>query len=1022
MTQTTFPLCKCLSFVLASFISLWQAATVKEFPSMDYDDIDIVAGAYEAILEKKFITKKRIDILNQGKELSNNEVWQALKMALIKRKDIYVLCNTFFSGIWQKDNPIIQKTLNQPIQDQAITYIVILYPLTKAQSIALIIKKEQAAKESTLVVIDSIQDDISSNPGVKQLAEQLKIKNIKTEASNYLYQYDSNLKWTGGIYTFFNTLSFVQEKVKYEKSDLDLVKNLDKVLHYTFLYRQQQKQNDKVITVSKQDLALSLSFYLLLSKQSYDDSSARKALRIIATRLQVKTKSIYLKGLASELKEEVECKEEEEVELEASNNQRKLVKIFKKRRPKDKIGEITLLAFQSSDDLHSFLTFYTNTLLHDNQANEAYQVLITEDDIWRQIGCICCTLNQYSESLHYFEKAIEIYELKKSEFYLSYLYTLIGLIQLSCSLGDYKQANQWYMKAYYYRQEDVKKLDMKSIVTDLMYYKGNIDYGMKKYSEAYGLYQTALEQRKQVLGEKHISTAFLLNNLGSLYQTQKKYEQAYQYYEDCWKLFKQSCKEDCPLFVLNILKNLASVCDSMHQRKDSLAYYEEILNIISNHLIEYHPLAADIYHLMGIILHEQANYSDALKAHHRALKIRTRVLGKESFSTTLSTNEIASIYLEQEIAYDKKSKQYMNLQEKSLIIYDEILKIRQQTTTKNSIWTARTLHNKAVALYYNGHANEALECTKACSKIKTKKNMHFAHTLYNLTFLYQLVGNNKQFLGTLHDALKKAEQVLDDKNGVLVYIHHCLGDYYLNTEQYKLSFHHFTKALKINKKTIPSFHPETACSLYYLAKLYLEKSLNDTKEKKLCEKQAEQAHKLLQEAWVIQKKKLGPYHWSTSKTVYQLGRVACTRQEYRKAIEYYMLALGPEVIKNIQLKKRPLFIAKIWFDLGIAYERLDQDDEAQEFYQKSLTIRLDKLGEQDPNTIDTMNKLRLVHQRLGHESAYISLSQRIYLWKTNKLGKRNKAVKNLKKEIELAENKIPSRKEPSLSLSISQSE
>ncbi|XP_022778206.1 uncharacterized protein LOC111319731 isoform X1 [Stylophora pistillata] len=144
----------------------------------------------------------------------------------------------------------------------------------------------------------------------------------------------------------------------------------------------------------------------------------------------------------------------------------------------------------------------------------------------------------------------------------------------------------------------------------------------------------------------------------------------------------------------------------------------------------------------------------------------------------------------------------------------------------------------------------------------------------------------------------------------------------------------------------------------------------------------------------IQVKTLGPEHVDVASTYENLGNVHCNLGELNQAKEFYDRALG------IRLKK----LASTYGNLGTVHCNLGELSQAKEYHDRALTIRLKILGPDHVDVASTYHNLGIVHRKLGdvkkgkeyHDRALVILSKTpgpelVTRWPTRGFGKRSNA-------------------------------
>ena len=170
------------------------------------------------------------------------------------------------------------------------------------------------------------------------------------------------------------------------------------------------------------------------------------------------------------------------------------------------------------------------------------------------------------------------------------------------------------------RKENVQDIENKDVADNLLELASqNQDEG--QYEEAEELYKRALEIYEDELGEEHLYTAFVLNDLAMLYDEQERYKEAEKLYKRAVKIFENNLENDS--ITATTLSGLADLYKNQGMNEEAEKCYKraiEILEEVWETEAQQIQLYADYYSLSEICKNQGRN-EEAEKLFDRALEI-----------------------------------------------------------------------------------------------------------------------------------------------------------------------------------------------------------------------------------------------------------------------------------------------------------------------------------------------------------------------------------------------------------------
>jgi len=133
------------------------------------------------------------------------------------------------------------------------------------------------------------------------------------------------------------------------------------------------------------------------------------------------------------------------------------------------------------------------------------------------------------------------------------------------------------------QQDGMSEEERASVLASMAISINNLTYlrqvqGQSSAQETLASYETALQIKRDILGPEHISVAKTLNNIGSVYYTQRNYNQAAESYEQARDILKLNLGET-HLDICTVTSNLGDVHFCLQQWKRAVAEYRAALQL-----------------------------------------------------------------------------------------------------------------------------------------------------------------------------------------------------------------------------------------------------------------------------------------------------------------------------------------------------------------------------------------------------------------------------------------------------------
>lgn len=230
---------------------------------------------------------------------------------------------------------------------------------------------------------------------------------------------------------------------------------------------------------------------------------------------------------------------------------------------------------------------------------------------------------------------------------------------------------------------------------------GTLFYCQKRFSEAIKVFERCFTIRKKVLGELHIDTITSLMHYADVLYDDGHLEDALQQFSMLLELQMMVIGPDSPDATLTLTK-IAYINSDMNLILPSKEYHLLALNKRISFYGTFHPLTAQSYYNVGIIVDQQGLYHNALQYQLKALEIREKVLESNTkaeleFQLKLDLSEsyviVAELYYILNRDLDTEAIHYaergLQIREEWWLYYLDTKRLSFEVTIENEIKTKK---------------------------------------------------------------------------------------------------------------------------------------------------------------------------------------------------------------------------------------------------------------------------------------------------------------------------------------------
>jgi tetratricopeptide (TPR) repeat protein len=490
-------------------------------------------------------------------------------------------------------------------------------------------------------------------------------------------------------------------------------------------------------------------------------------------------------------------------------------------------------------------------------------------------------------------------------------------------------------------------------------------YQQGKFQEALPLAEKAFKIINEILGEKHPDTLTSLNNLAGIYQTIGQLSEALPLFEKSYRLHKEVLGEKHPS-TLRSLNNLVGIYQTIGQLSKALPLFEKGYRLHKEILGEKHPDTLTSLNNLASIYQDMGWLSEALPLFEKGYRLSKEVLGEKHPDTLISLNNLASIYQE------------MGWLSEALPLFEKGYRLRKEVLGKKHPNTLISLNNLANIYQNMGWLSEALPLSEKSYRLHKEvlgeKHPNTLNSLNNLALIYQVMGRLSEALPLSEKTYRLTKEVLGEKHPSTLRSLNNLALIYQAIGQLSEALPLSEKGYRLSKEVLGEKHPDTLTSLNNLARIYQTIG------------QLSEALPLFEKSYRLHKEVLGEKHPSTLRS---LNNLAVLYQDLGHLSKGLLLSeKAYRLTEEVLGKNDPRTLTSL-NNLGMIYLDLGRLSEALSLLEKGYYLTKELLGDKAPDTIVSLNNFAGVYKELGQYSDALPLFEKSYRLSLEVLGEKH---------------------------------
>jgi tetratricopeptide (TPR) repeat protein len=188
-------------------------------------------------------------------------------------------------------------------------------------------------------------------------------------------------------------------------------------------------------------------------------------------------------------------------------------------------------------------------------------------------------------------------------------------------------------------------VDEDKLLSDILFLKGMIRGGQGYYEEAISAYDSSLNIRIKILGDRHIEVGKSYNNIGNIYRNLGRYEMSI----DCFKKSLSIKIEKIgynDLSTAMTINNIGNSYVDLAKYDTAIFYLQQSLGIRLKKLgTEAHPDIATSYNSLGVSYYCKGEYNNAIEYYEKDLNVRRMIDELNSPDATNTFNNLGMAWL-----------------------------------------------------------------------------------------------------------------------------------------------------------------------------------------------------------------------------------------------------------------------------------------------------------------------------------------------------------------------------------------
>ena len=270
--------------------------------------------------------------------------------------------------------------------------------------------------------------------------------------------------------------------------------------------------------------------------------------------------------------------------------------------------------------------------------------------------------------------------------FLSFFVQYFSLYEFGLALcEDYQHALE---------AEDCKLTNDESF-EKLYIWKGIINRSLSNYPEALEAFSMAYQVCEKQYGTNHLYTSYALKHIGTIYNAQRDYDKAEEFYLKALEIQRNLSAEKEQI---DTIHSLADNCLDKRDFNNAEKYLLEALSATRNLLGDDNDTISSIYNSLGALYDFTERYEESINYAIKSIELDTKLFGKYNINTAHGYHNIAGTYCN------------IGKLDEAQKAYEEAIEIKTQLFGKDHYETCITLAGLGNVYKFKKEYDKAIEC------------------------------------------------------------------------------------------------------------------------------------------------------------------------------------------------------------------------------------------------------------------------------------------------------------------------
>jgi CHAT domain-containing protein len=484
----------------------------------------------------------------------------------------------------------------------------------------------------------------------------------------------------------------------------------------------------------------------------------------------------------------------------------------------------------------------------------------------------------------------------------------------------------------------------------------------KQYEAALPLWQERLKVCKQVLGERHPSTASCYNNLAITLRSLRQPADTVIYFKKALEIHQELSGEVHPDTIV-CHHNLAEALESTGKPGEATPHFKKALALRIALVGENHLNTANAYSTYGKHLLRTGNGAEAVSQLQKALDIRQQLVGEKDTAVVQAHKDVADAW--KSLGEFSKAESH----------YSKCITLTRELSGDRSIAMVACYNNLAICKKSMGNYTEASllyrQAIELHRELAGERSAQLPMLYSNLAKNLQQQGKYSEAAPWIHLALNLQRELVGEHHPDTATIYHALAMNLDGQAKYAEALPVHLKVVKLREELLGNRHIDTAISYDSLGMHYSKAE------------SYKEADPFFRKSVNLHRELLGERHVLTARSISNLAVNLTYQSKYQEAQEHHQKAYE---IRTTLYGEKYQEVAGSYSNMALNNMGLKKYEQAIEQLQKAIDIHREYYGERHPETITMYVNLATSWHGLGqYKEQYKALQKAAFAYEAARL-------------------------------------